>query len=251
MSGSTVNINVGVVGHVDSGKTSLVRALSTHISTAALDKNPQSQARGITLDLGFSSFTLDVPERLASSGVSRLQFTLVDCPGHASLIRTIIGGAHIIDMMLLVVDAVKGVQTQTAECLVVGEITTDKLVVVLNKTDLLPEATREAAIEKAAARIRKVLATTKFADAPIIPVAAAPGGKPGEAPAQSATASAATAQGEGAGEVGVPSSTPPSSVAPLVSHLLNTVTLPVRDDKGPFLFAVDHCECASARVCIH
>jgi selenocysteine-specific elongation factor len=81
-------------------------------------------------------------------------------------------------MMLLVVDAVKGVQTQTAECLVVGEITTDRLVVVLNKTDLLPEATREAAIEKAAARIRKVLATTKFADAPIIPVAAAPGGKP-------------------------------------------------------------------------
>ena len=47
-----LNVNVGVLGHVDSGKTSLVKALSTSLSTAALDKNPQSQLRGITLDLG-------------------------------------------------------------------------------------------------------------------------------------------------------------------------------------------------------
>ena len=46
-----------------------------------------------------------------------VQYTLVDCPGHASLIRTIIGGAQIIDLMILVIDIVKGVQTQTAECL--------------------------------------------------------------------------------------------------------------------------------------
>ena len=52
----TLNINVGVLGHVDSGKTSLSRALSTVGSTAAFDKNPQSKERGITLDLGFSSF---------------------------------------------------------------------------------------------------------------------------------------------------------------------------------------------------
>jgi selenocysteine-specific elongation factor len=53
-----LNINVGVLGHVDSGKTSLVGALSTTLSTAALDKHPQSKERGITLDLGFSSFTV-------------------------------------------------------------------------------------------------------------------------------------------------------------------------------------------------
>ena len=51
-----LNINVGVLGHVDSGKTSLVRALSTALSTCALDKHPESKSRGITLDLGFSSF---------------------------------------------------------------------------------------------------------------------------------------------------------------------------------------------------
>jgi selenocysteine-specific elongation factor len=61
-------------------------------STNAFDKNPQSQERGITLDLGFSSFTMDMPEHLKNEHYNQLQITLVDCPGHASLIRTIIGG---------------------------------------------------------------------------------------------------------------------------------------------------------------
>lgn len=86
-----LNISVGLLGHVDCGKTSLAKALSTTTSTACFDKNPQSQERGITLDLGFSSFTVEpVPETLSRFQV--VQFTLVDCPGHASLIRTIIGG---------------------------------------------------------------------------------------------------------------------------------------------------------------
>lgn len=91
----TLNFNVGVLGHVDSGKTSLARALSSVASTAAFDKNPQSRERGITLDLGFSSFTVDLPDHLRETcgdQYDSLQFTLVDCPGHASLIRTIIGG---------------------------------------------------------------------------------------------------------------------------------------------------------------
>jgi selenocysteine-specific elongation factor len=233
---SVININIGVVGHVDSGKTSLVRALSTLVSTAALDKNPQSQARGITLDLGFSSFAVPCPPRLAHSGGGEqqlLQFTLVDCPGHASLIRTIIGGAQIIDMMLLVVDVVKGVQTQTAECLVVGEICTERLVVVLNKTDLLPEATRAAAVDRAAARVRKALAGTRFAAAPVLALAAAPGG---------------------AGKLGAGSPEAPTgaegnaSVAALVQHLVDTVELPQRAAGGPFLFAIDHCACANWEV---
>lgn len=91
---ATFNFNVGVLGHVDSGKTSLSKALSTIESTASFDKNPQSRERGITLDLGFSSFSIDVPDHLkpAAPQCQRLQYTLVDCPGHASLIRTIIGG---------------------------------------------------------------------------------------------------------------------------------------------------------------
>lgn len=103
-----LNVNLGILGHIDSGKTSLARALSTTLSTAALDKHPQSVERGITLDLGFSSFTAPLPQRLADAPFDAVQITLVDCPGHASLIRTIMGGAQIIDMMLLVVDVTKG-----------------------------------------------------------------------------------------------------------------------------------------------
>jgi selenocysteine-specific elongation factor len=61
---SILNFNVGVLGHVDSGKTSLAKALSTVSSTAAFDKNPQSRERGITLDLGFSSFFAPPPKHL-------------------------------------------------------------------------------------------------------------------------------------------------------------------------------------------
>lgn len=125
-----LNVNVGVLGHVDSGKTSLVRALSTVLSTAALDKvsrdgsrqrplttpqSPQSRDRGITLDLGFSAFTSPAPPHLQAAGYSQLNVTLVDCPGHASLIRTIIGGAQIIELVVLVINATEGIQTQTAE----------------------------------------------------------------------------------------------------------------------------------------
>ena len=113
-SGIHVNVNVGVLGHVDCGKTSLVEALSTVLSTCALDKHPQSKARGITLDLGFSCLAVDLPQaryddldglvaRPSSDGGGegvRVQLTLVDCPGHASLIRTIIGATQIIDVFV-------------------------------------------------------------------------------------------------------------------------------------------------------
>ena len=91
-----LNINVGVLGHVDSGKTSLVRSMSTTVSTAGLDKHKQSQERGITLDLGFSSFVTPTPEHLHEHmpEIETLQYTLVDCPGHASLIKTVIGGCQ-------------------------------------------------------------------------------------------------------------------------------------------------------------
>lgn len=93
---TVVNLNIGILGHVDSGKTSLAKAMSEVAGTAAFDKNPQSQERGITIDLGFSAIVVDMPSHLASQTAKRkLQFTFVDCPGHASLIRTIIGGTMV------------------------------------------------------------------------------------------------------------------------------------------------------------
>ncbi|XP_041639429.1 selenocysteine-specific elongation factor [Cheilinus undulatus] len=217
----TLNFNVGVLGHVDSGKTSLARALSSTASTAAFDKNPQSRERGITLDLGFSSFTVDLPDHLRDSEGKQpydsLQFTLVDCPGHASLIRTIIGGAQIIDLMMLVVDVVKGVQTQTAECLLIGELTCPRMVVVLNKVDLLPPNKRQSAIEKMTKRLHKTLESTRFKDCPVISVAAKPGGPE------------------------APDTEEPQGVTELIELLKKQTYLPKRDPGGDLLMAVDHC----------
>ena len=119
-----------------------------------------------------------MPEHILKTApeYDRLQFTLVDCPGHASLIKTIIGGAQIIDMMMLVIDVTKGVQTQTAECLVVGEILMNHLIVVLNKTDMLPADEREARIAKMQKGLQKVFAGTKFKDPVMMAVSAT--GKP-------------------------------------------------------------------------
>ncbi|XP_062586633.1 selenocysteine-specific elongation factor-like [Saccostrea cucullata] len=215
---ATFNFNVGVLGHVDSGKTSLSKALSTVESTASFDKNPQSRERGITLDLGFSSFSVDIPDHLKSSApqCQKLQYTLVDCPGHASLIRTIIGGAQIIDLMMLVVDITKGMQTQTAECLVIGEITCDHMIIVLNKVDLIPQEKRQAQVDKMKKRMHKTLESTKFRGCPICAVAARPGGPEGDG-------------SEGLG------------VSELISVLSDNTYLPKRESSGPFIFSVDHC----------
>lgn len=77
-------------------------------------------------------------------------------------------GAQIIDLMMLVVDVVKGVQTQTAECLLIGELTCPRMVVVLNKTDLLPPNKRQSAIEKMTKRLHKTLESTRFNPVKII-----------------------------------------------------------------------------------
>ena len=182
---SILNINVGILGHVDSGKTSLVKAMSTLLSTASLDKSKQSRERGMTLDLGFSCFFVDtVPLHLLTRypNKKQLQITLVDCPGHASLIRTIIGGAQIIDIVLLVVDAVKGWQAQTTECLVLAELCTSQIVIALNKIDSIPIMERETKLNQVRKQIQQVhLQRTRFANLsttiPMIGVSACIGGE--------------------------------------------------------------------------
>ena len=213
----TLNFNIGVLGHVDSGKTSLVRAISTTASTACFDKSPESKERGITLDLGFSSLVLDQPpERITAAGYDKLQLTLVDCPGHASLIRTIIGGAQIIDMMLLVIDVTKGIQTQTAECLVIGEIICTKMMVIINKLDLIEESKRDQHVEKMMKKLKITFQKTKFKDVEMIAVSAKPGGPD--------------------------ASQEPEGMTGLVDRLLDQTYLPERKGaSAAAVFSVDHC----------
>ena len=222
-----LNVNVGILGHVDSGKTSLVKTLSTLLSTAALDKSTQSRERGMTLDLGFSCFFLDMPVHLkdAYPDKKQLQITLVDCPGHASLIRTIIGGSQIIDFIILVVDAFKGWQAQTTECLVLAELTSPHLIVALNKIDLFAPHEREEKLEKAKSDVRKRLATTRFKDATLIGVAACVGGE-----------KVAATMGEPA-----PVKNETQNMDLLVRTLRNELPPPRRLQSNLFYFSIDHC----------
>ena len=120
-----MNINVGLFGHIDHGKTALAKQLTEIASTSALDKPKESQKRGITIDLGFSSFTLD-----------RYRITLVDAPGHSELIRTAIGAGNIIDAAILVVDAKEGPKTQTGEHLLVLDLLNIPTIIAINKIDI-------------------------------------------------------------------------------------------------------------------
>jgi selenocysteine-specific elongation factor len=99
---------LGTAGHIDHGKTSLVRAL-TGVDT---DRLPEEKARGITIELGFAPLALPSGRRLG----------VVDVPGHEALVRTMVAGASGIDLVLLVVAADEGVMPQTREHLAICEL---------------------------------------------------------------------------------------------------------------------------------
>ncbi|ABR54553.1 selenocysteine-specific translation elongation factor [Methanococcus vannielii SB] len=119
-----ININLGIFGHIDHGKTTLSKVLTEIASTSALDKLPESQKRGITIDIGFSSFKLE-----------NYRVTLVDSPGHADLIRAVVSAADIIDLALIVVDAKEGPKTQTGEHMLILDHFNIPTIVVMTKVD--------------------------------------------------------------------------------------------------------------------
>jgi selenocysteine-specific elongation factor len=115
---------VGTAGHVDHGKTTLVRAL-TGIDT---DRLPEEKRRGISIELGFAPWRLD----------GDLTLTVVDVPGHRRLVHTMIAGASGIELVLLVIAANEGVMPQTREhARVCEELGITHAVVVLTKCDLV------------------------------------------------------------------------------------------------------------------
>jgi selenocysteine-specific elongation factor len=103
-------------------------------------------------------------------GAKTLQFTLVDCPGHASLVKTVLIGAQIIDMTLLVIDATKGIQTQTGECIILSELLSNSTVVALNKIDLFPDDTRKKCCRKVGRAVLEALKLTRIANSDLVPV---------------------------------------------------------------------------------
>ena len=131
------------------------------------------------------------------------------------------------------------------QCLVIGEITNETLIVVLNKIDTLPEASREQDLDRMKARIQKTLSTTKFADAPLIGVAARPGGIGINCTCACECARACTCAcpevGGGGSEMDSANDGAPLGIAKLIDLIRAHVRIPKRDPDGPLLFAIDHC----------
>src|SRR6059036_1567265 len=151
------NFIMATAGHVDHGKSSLVKAL-TGIDP---DRLPEEKARGITIDLGFahlelSSTTNDQP--------SAFHVGLIDVPGHEDFVKNMVAGVGSIDLALFVVAADDGWMPQTEEHLqILSYLGVNCAVVALTKIDLVESQ------EMVAARLRERLANSPFADAPIVP----------------------------------------------------------------------------------
>ncbi|KQU74263.1 MULTISPECIES: selenocysteine-specific translation elongation factor [unclassified Rhizobacter] len=152
---------VGTAGHIDHGKTTLVRAL-TGVDT---DRLPQEKARGISIELGYAF--LDVP---GDDAVPRIGF--IDVPGHERLVHTMLAGATGIDFALLLVAADDGVMPQTREHLaVLSLLGLSRAAVVITKCDRV-DATRLAQVRD---EVAALLAGTPLAEAPVLAVAAPTG----------------------------------------------------------------------------
>lgn len=154
-------IHIGLFGHVDHGKTALAAKLTEVPSTCGLDKHPESRRRGMTLDIGFSAFTL-----------GDYTVALVDVPGHYSLVKHAIGGASIVDLALLVVAGDEGVQVQTKEHLkIIESLGLKQLIVVVNKKDIATPAQ----ISETMTQVKKLLADSGLSEPPIVPLSALTG----------------------------------------------------------------------------
>ena len=129
-------LTVGTAGHIDHGKTWLVRALTGKDT----DRLPEEKRRGISIDLGYAPLELPDGRRLS----------VVDVPGHERFVRTMVAGATGIDLFLLVIDAGEGARPQTLEHLAILRLLgIDRGVVVLTKSDAVDEETLELAREEA------------------------------------------------------------------------------------------------------
>jgi selenocysteine-specific elongation factor len=151
------SVVLGTAGHIDHGKTSLVRAL-TGVDT---DRLAEEKRRGISIELGFAN--LDVGD---------VHFGIVDVPGHERFVKNMLAGAGGIDLVVLVVAADEGVMPQTREHLdIVDFLDVSRGVVALTKSDLVDEES----LEIARLDVEEAIATTCLRGAPIIPVSSTTG----------------------------------------------------------------------------
>ncbi|KAL1035497.1 elongation factor Tu, partial [Haemophilus influenzae] len=160
------HVNVGTIGHVDHGKTTLTAAITTvlakHYGGAArafdqIDNAPEEKARGITINTSHVEY--DTPTR---------HYAHVDCPGHADYVKNMITGAAQMDGAILVVAATDGPMPQTREHILLGrQVGVPYIIVFLNKCDMVDD---EELLELVEMEVRELLSQYDFPgdDTPIV-----------------------------------------------------------------------------------
>ncbi|MCL2854861.1 MAG: elongation factor Tu [Defluviitaleaceae bacterium] len=206
------HVNIGTIGHVDHGKTTLTAAISKTLNQRygtgeivdfdKIDKAPEEKARGITINSTHIEYETD-----------KRHYAHVDCPGHADYVKNMITGAAQMDGAILVVAATDGVMAQTNEhILLARQVGVPKIIVFMNKCDIADEEL----IELVEMEIREALDKQGFPgdDTPII------------------KGSAREALENPAGEWG-------DKIVELFEHVDTYIEEPAREDDKPFLMAVE------------
>jgi len=152
------HVNVGTIGHVDHGKTTLTAAITSTLSTkgfaekkgyADIDAAPEEKARGITINTAHVEYESD-----------KRHYAHVDCPGHADYVKNMITGAAQMDGAILVVSAADGPMPQTREhILLARQVGVPALVVFLNKCDLVDD---EELLDLVEMEVRELLSSYEF-----------------------------------------------------------------------------------------
>ena len=213
---SKPHVNVGTIGHVDHGKTTLTAALlhtlhakgdgysASEKAVADIDKAPEEKARGITISLSHSEY--ETPNR---------HYAHIDAPGHADYIKNMITGAAQMDGAIIVVAATDGVMPQTREhILLAKQVGVPKIIVFLNKCDMVDDADLIDLVEE---EVRELLTSQGFDGA--------------EAPVVRGSALKALE--------GTPDDEWGSKIIELVDHLDSYIPQPVRETDKPFLMPVE------------
>ena len=221
------HVNIGTIGHVDHGKTTLTAAITMVLSNLAnedyimeydeIDKAPEEKERGITINTAHVEYETE-----------NRHYAHVDCPGHADYIKNMITGAAQMDGAILVVSAADGPMPQTREhVLLARQVNVPSLVVYLNKADMVDD---EELLELVELEVRELLSAYEFPgdDIPVI------------------TGSALEAYEEMDGG-GDPNSEACASILELMEAVDDYIPEPVRDTDKPFLMPIEDIFTISGR----
>lgn len=221
------HVNIGTIGHVDHGKTTLTAAITMVLSNLAnedyvmeydeIDKAPEEKERGITINTAHVEYETE-----------NRHYAHVDCPGHADYIKNMITGAAQMDGAILVVSAADGPMPQTREhVLLARQVNVPSLVVYLNKADMVDD---EELLELVELEVRELLSSYEFPgdDVPVI----------------AGSALEAYEEMDGGGD---PTSDACASILELMEAVDDHIPEPIRDTDRPFLMPIEDIFTISGR----